>query len=101
MVTDSDGGPVSEATPPEHPHGYERWSAEADRRLVEAAHAGDLPEALAVEFGRSVGAVQRRLSKLYLLAGLRARGADEDTITAWVGRGPAAVPVELQEWWNR
>lgn len=100
-MSSDEADPASEQTPPEHPHGYERWTAEADRRLVEAAHAGELPEALAAEFGRSVGAVQHRLSKLYLVAGLRARDTDEDTITAWVGRGPTAVPEELQEWWNK
>ena len=48
----------------EHPRAYERWTAEEERHLRELVRRGLLPNAIAAELGRDVGAIRSRLSRL-------------------------------------
>jgi hypothetical protein len=46
-----------------HPMAYERWTAEAEAKLVAGYLAGRSVDQLAVEFGRRPSAIQRRLER--------------------------------------
>ena len=46
-----------------HPMAYERWSPEAEAKLVAGYLAGRTVDELAVEFGRRPSAIQRRLEQ--------------------------------------
>jgi hypothetical protein len=86
----------TERAPDGPEHGWERWGPDAHDDLIRAVLAGQTPEEVAARFGRTVNAVRQRLAKLYLIAGLRERGADDDTIHAWVWQGPLDVPETLR-----